>query len=393
MHSTEDAPTPPAEATPPIATILVVDDDRLARQVLKLLLEPEGYHLVFAESGREALQLARPLRPDLVLLDVELPDIQGYEVCRQIRSDPVLDKVPVIMVTALSHRDARIQGIEAGADDFISKPFDHLELLARVRTITRLNRYRRMQEGQRLAHQIEMAATIQELLLPRQLPDLPELEIASRYRPAAQVGGDYYDLIMRGEQLYFVVADVSGHGLAAALFMASGRSALRALLPSTPDVLQLAEAVNHRIVSDAGDSGMFLSAVIGCYDPGDHSLTVVNCGHPEPLLLRTGGAHETIAASSAPLGLMEPLDAEVCRVILAPGDLLAVSTDGAIEAASRSGELFGYARLQSLLASGAGIPLGNVADQVLDGLRRFTGRSTLEDDLTFLLLRRRAPDA
>jgi sigma-B regulation protein RsbU (phosphoserine phosphatase) len=393
MQTTQNALTLSGESEPPRATILVVDDDRLARQLLKLLLEPEGYNLVFAESGTEALQLARPLRPDLVLLDVELPDLQGDEVCRQIRSDPVLEKVPVIMVTALSHRDARIRGIEAGADDFISKPFDHLELLARVRTITRLNRYRRMQEGQRLAQQIEMAAAIQELLLPRQLPDLAELEIVSRYRPAAHVGGDYYDLIMRHERLYFVVADVSGHGLAAALFMASGRSALRALLPSTPDVLRLAEAVNQRIVADAGDSGMFLSAVIGCYDPGDHSVTVVNCGHPEPIVRRANGAHETIAASSAPLGLLEQLDAAVCRVMLAPGDLMAVSTDGAIEAASPSGEQFGYARLQQLLPPGAALPLGNVADLLLDGLHRFTGRSTLADDLTILLLRRRVPNA
>jgi sigma-B regulation protein RsbU (phosphoserine phosphatase) len=374
---------------PSVATILVVDDDCLARQILKLLLESEGYHLVLAESGREALQLAGPLRPDLVLLDVDMPDIQGYDVCRQMRSDPVLAEVPVILVTALSDRDARIHGIEAGADDFISKPFDHVELMARVRTITRLNRYRRVQEGQRLVHQMEMAAAIQQQLLPRQAPDLPELEIVSRYRPAAQVGGDYFDLIMRERQLYFVVADVAGHGFASALFMASGRSALRALLPSTPDVLQLAEAVNHCIVADAGDSGMFLSAVIGCYDPDHHSIAVVNCGHPEPLVLRSSGAHETIPASAAALGLQDQVDGEVCQVVLAPGDLVSVCTDGALEAANPSGELFGYSRLQHALTGSAGTPLELVADQVLDGLCRFTGTSTLEDDLAILLLRRR----
>jgi phosphoserine phosphatase RsbU/P len=393
MCSTVNTFTALAATADSVATILVADDDRMARRMLKLLLGSGGYNLVFAESGQEALSQARALRPDLVLLDVDMPDIHGYEVCRQLRNDPVLAEVPVMMVTALTDREARIRGIEAGADDFISKPFDHVELAARVRTITRLNRYRRVQEGQRLAHQIEMAATVQQLLLPRQAPDLPELEIVSRYRPAGQVGGDYYDLVMRGRQLYFVVADVSGHGLASALFMASARSALRALIPWTRDVLQLADAINHRIVEDAGDSGMFLTGVIGCYDPDDDSVMIVNCGHPEPILRRANGDSETVPATAAPFGLMDQLGAEAVRMFLSPGDVLTLCTDSVIEAARPSGELFGYARLQDVLAGRATGTLETMADAVLDSLRRFTGSAALEDDLTLLLLKRRVSHA
>ncbi len=126
------------------STILIVDDEPSARETLEALLFREGYRLVCAANGAEALQKAAELMPDLILLDVMLPGMDGFEVCRRLRADPRLAEAPVIMVTALDDRDSRLQGIEAGADDFISKPFDRAELRARARSITRLNRYRRL---------------------------------------------------------------------------------------------------------------------------------------------------------------------------------------------------------------------------------------------------------
>jgi DNA-binding NtrC family response regulator len=126
------------------STILIVDDEKIGRDVLKGLLIKQDYDLNFAESGKEALDKARELTPDLILLDIMMPDMDGFEVCQNLRSDPVLAEVPVIMITALDDRKSRLQGIEAGADGFMSKPFDGIELQTRVRTITRLNRYRRL---------------------------------------------------------------------------------------------------------------------------------------------------------------------------------------------------------------------------------------------------------
>jgi two-component system cell cycle response regulator len=126
------------------STILIVDDEPGARDTLEALLLAEGYNLAFACNGAEALKKAQEFTPSLILLDVMMPEMDGFEVCRQLRSMPLLAEVPVIMVTALDDRDSRLQGIEAGADDFISKPFDFGELRARVRTIIRLDRYRRL---------------------------------------------------------------------------------------------------------------------------------------------------------------------------------------------------------------------------------------------------------
>lgn len=126
------------------STVLIVDDQLSAREVLRGLLTGQGYDLVFATNGEEALGKAQEQVPDIVLLDVMMPGMDGFEVCERFRRDPRLAEVPVLLITALDDRDSRLRGIKAGADDFISKPFDQIELRARVQTITQLNRYRRL---------------------------------------------------------------------------------------------------------------------------------------------------------------------------------------------------------------------------------------------------------
>jgi two-component system cell cycle response regulator len=140
------------------STILVVDDTPAGRETLQALLFSDAYDLYFANDGLQALEMANSVRPDLILLDVMMPEINGFEVCRRLRATPDLTHIPVIMVTALDDRMSRLQGIQSGADDFVSKPFDSAELRARVRTITRLNRYRRLvEERERLEWVVENA--------------------------------------------------------------------------------------------------------------------------------------------------------------------------------------------------------------------------------------------
>ena len=129
-----------------MSTVLIVDDDLTARETLVAMLEGERYDLQVAKDGAQALQVLKEIQPDLILLDVMMPGMDGYEVCRRIRSTPELAEVPIILLTALDDRASLLRGIEAGADDFLSKPADRRELTARVRTITRLNRYRTLME-------------------------------------------------------------------------------------------------------------------------------------------------------------------------------------------------------------------------------------------------------
>src|SRR5215216_3491517 len=139
-------------------TILIADDEPIGQETVVALLSPLGYQMICASSGAEALRLANATPPDLILLDVMMPGMDGFEVCRQLRATPSLAEVPIIMLTALDDRDSRLRGLEAGADDFVSKPYDRVELRARVRTITRLNRYRRLvSERTKFAWVVEQA--------------------------------------------------------------------------------------------------------------------------------------------------------------------------------------------------------------------------------------------
>jgi len=125
-------------------TILIVDDEPAGRETLESILEPEGYYLVLAENGYQAIEKAKAVQPDVILLDVMMPGMNGFEVCRHIRNEKELAEVPILFLTALDDRQSLLNGLEAGADDFISKPFDRYELRARLLGITRLNRYRKL---------------------------------------------------------------------------------------------------------------------------------------------------------------------------------------------------------------------------------------------------------
>ncbi|MCD4672823.1 MAG: response regulator [Anaerolineaceae bacterium] len=129
-------------------TILIVDDNPVGLQHLAMILQSPGHELILSSSGGEALEKVKSIQPDLILLDVLMPGMDGFEVCRRLRSDPVLAEVPILIITALDDRESRLKGLNAGADDFITKPIDPDELEARVHTILRLNRYRRLLEKQ-----------------------------------------------------------------------------------------------------------------------------------------------------------------------------------------------------------------------------------------------------
>jgi signal transduction histidine kinase len=146
-----------------MSTVLIVDDDPTARETLVAMLEGENYELQLAKDGIQTLQMLEQLQPDLILLDVMMPGMDGFEVCRRIRATPQLAEVPLILLTALDDRESLLKGIESGADDFISKPADRRELTARVRTITRLNRYRTlMEQRENIRHMAERVVAAQE---------------------------------------------------------------------------------------------------------------------------------------------------------------------------------------------------------------------------------------
>jgi putative two-component system response regulator len=145
------------------STLLVIDDEPIARMTLKALLGNGDYVLAFAENGVEALEMAAQIKPDLILLDVMLPMMDGYEVCRRLRADPLLSEIPVMMISSLEDRESRLRGFDAGAEYFVTKPFDAIELQSQIRTVTQLNRYRHMQEQLEEAYDLTLEGFVRAL--------------------------------------------------------------------------------------------------------------------------------------------------------------------------------------------------------------------------------------
>ena len=229
--------------------ILIVDDDPYSRESAEALLMKEGYNLFFAENGFEAIELSKKHEPDLILLDIMMPQMDGYEACRKIREDKTLAEVPIILVTALDDKDSKITGLEAGADDFISKPYDRLELRTRVKTITRLNRYRVLHDERNekeiikkqrdliatqkkeLTDSIKYAKRIQTALYPQKKfinGILSNYFIF--YKPKNIVSGDFYWLTKKNDIKIIAIADCTGHGVPGAFMTMLGLTFLNEII-------------------------------------------------------------------------------------------------------------------------------------------------------------------
>jgi sigma-B regulation protein RsbU (phosphoserine phosphatase) len=212
--------------------LLVVDDVEMNRDLLSRRLAQQGHSVALAENGRRALEMVRAGDFDLVLLDIMMPEVDGYHVLKEMMDDPVLKHIPVVMISAVTEMDSVVRCIEMGATDYLPKPFNPVLLKARVGATLEKKRLRDKERlwARSLERELEIGREIQKSFLPEELPRVPGWEIAARFQPARQVAGDFYDAFALPEagRIGLVVADVCDKGVGAALFMALFRSLLRA---------------------------------------------------------------------------------------------------------------------------------------------------------------------
>ncbi|MDH2415299.1 SpoIIE family protein phosphatase [Nocardioides sp. CER19] len=316
------------------ATVLVVDDnDDMRNYVAELLADSFG--VVTATDGLEALEVLGKAPVDVVITDVMMPRLDGYGLLSRMKQDPLLAAVPVIMLSARAGEEGMAEGLEAGADDYLVKPFAARELLARVKVQQRLQQLQRVAseaERRTVARELAIADELQHSLLPDVEAHTDALEIATFYRPGVegtQVGGDWYDVInLGGGRTALVIGDVMGRGVRAASVMGQIKAAVRAFarLDLTPG--ELVENLDG-IVQDVAPFGI-VTCVYGIYDDADKSLTYANAGHPPPILLRPDGTAIRLPVDGPPLG-SGYVGFETRRVELPVGGLLTVYTDGLVE--------------------------------------------------------------
>ena len=371
--------------------ILVVDDAPANLQVVRSILK-DDFMIRIATSGAKALDLvkAKP-QPDLILLDVEMPEMDGYEVCGILKATPETREIPVIFLTGKTETDDETKGFEVGAVDYIHKPFSPAVVKARVHTHLVLREAREQLARQLLFinNELEMAREIQLSILPQVIPRIKGLEITARYLPMSSVAGDFYDFIVADEKhVGILVADVSGHGLAAALIASMLQVALAAQCAHASDPARVLAGLHEALRGKFQHH--YVTAVYVFVDMEKKCMSYAGAGHPPLLLWRasTESASELVE-NGLPLGLLPHATYSVGQIQVEPGDKAVLYTDGIVETESPAKQEFGIDLFKGFLQSNHILRADRFADSLLDELSNWSEHPKGQgqrDDITFLTI-------
>ena len=382
------------------ARILVVDDDAISRKILAQLLASAGHESRECEDGAKALQLIHAKPPSLLLLDFDMPGLNGAEVLRRLRSDanPAVAQIPTIMLTGHGSEESEVSCLQAGADDFVTKPINAAVLRARIETQLRLRSMRRQLERQNdelegwrrnLERDLAAARLTQQSLIPQKPPPLPGWQVATCYRPVIQVGGDIYGwLPMKDSRILFWIADGTGHGAAAALLTTLAKLLFHHGSVEHDAPATVMERVNSDFRSIFG-ARSFMTAMCVALDPASGHASVVGAGHPPLLVIRDNGATESIASIAPPLGLIEHPEFTETVIGFEAGDAFLLYTDGLFGSAKDGRRRLTPQRLEKMLdhsAPSAEALLKGILTQVTPD----NAGDALPDDLAALAVRRAA---
>ena len=378
----------PLPLAPP-STILVVDDSATNLQVLVRTLHGSGHRILAARDGVTALDIARRAKPDLILLDVMMPGMDGFEVCRILKSAPETRHTVVIFLSARGEVADKVSGLELGAIDYITKPIQGEEVLARVAAhLSRQHLEQALRQSRdRLDHELASAAHMQRLILPTAMPVHPSVSFAPFYHTSRHAGGDYYDVLsLGGDRFGILVADVSGHGAPAAIVMAM----IRAVVHTYPGVADDPPAVLHHINRHfrfLWETAMYATAVYAVLDARHRTLRLTSAGHPLPLIVRDGEEARALAIDTTMCLLWDELgDVPCVEHRLAAGDRVMFFTDGITDRQSLDGTMFDAERLCAALTRSAPGSPAQIVDAIVNELDRFAGGQEPDDDQTLLVM-------
>jgi sigma-B regulation protein RsbU (phosphoserine phosphatase) len=379
--------------------VLIVDDEPDILDLVELALRSERIEVIAAKNGFEGLEKAKSARPDLILLDLSMPGMDGFEVMEALRADPKTNDIPVIILTARAQITDKLRGLSVGADDYITKPFDLDNLVLRVEALlprTRRSAYSNPLMGhlgewsgeiEQLARHLEMASKIQLGLLPKEAPQLPGISVVAMLQSSLDVSGDFYDFIpLDNGRLGIAIADIRGKGIPAALLMVMVRTVLRIVAREEATPAAVLKRVNDFLAGET-EADLFATIVYGVLDPYERTFAYSNGGHPYPVLANPARPDVTLLQTGGMLiGVFELAEYEHATIRLDSGDLIVLYTDGLTEAESLSGAMFGEERAHALVRQLAALPASDICDTVRLRVTEFCGTTQRTDDLTVVAI-------
>lgn len=390
--------------------ILLAEDERITRRSLQRYLESWGHDVIAAEDGAVAWQQFQQQQFDIVVTDWDMPKLDGRALIERIRGSGASGYVYLIMLTGRAEKADLVVGMEAGADDFLAKPFDRNELRVRLNAGQRIIRLERelaeqnetlSKANERMSRDLRAAADVQQALLPKELPESLGARFAWHFEPCDELGGDILNVLSLFDRYVVVyLLDVSGHGVPAALLSVTLSRVLTARDPSSSFILaestgggpptvrsprDVAERLN-RAFPMAAQGDHFFTLAYAVLDLETHTLQYTVAGHPPPALVRQGRPARHLEGDGFPVGVVDEPEYEEHRLQLEPGDRLLFYSDGVTEAANKAGVMLGDDGFVRLIEASRDRPLDEGLDKCIHDLREWCDATPLADDISVLAL-------
>ncbi len=367
--------------------IVIIDDNANDLAVTRRFLERRGFDVAPAQSGEEGLVLATSIAPDAFVVDYRMPVMDGFEVTRRIKADPNLKTIPVLMLTGSDSAQHVVEGLGAGADEFVTKGSDTEVLLARLRALLRVKNYqdelRRM--NQAMTRDLQIARRVQEALVPEDSFRTDRVDIRAAYIPSATLSGDFYDYFLEDGSLFIFVADVSGHGLPAAILVSLLKSYIHT--EATPEV-SLADfmATLNDFLYSVSLPTQFATAQL--FRINGSRLTYANAAHPAFLLYsREQKRTHVYEEPGNLLGAMPKMTFEEHTLNVSSGDTIFVYTDGLTDMRNEAGEFYPIDRVAAMLEDGRDSDIDTLYQRIHSDVLGFSPIEEFRDDIAFVITR------
>ena len=389
--------------------ILIVDDNDVNRLLLASILEDAGFEYCMAADGDEAVSKAGSEKPDLILLDIMMPGKDGYQACAELKQNPETANIPVIFLSAMGESEDKIKGLQLGGRDYVTKPFNAGELLARVNTqlkikhltenLMQANKELRKKQ-QALDADLRAAAEIQKSLLPTPFSETPGLDLAWQFQPCDAVGGDIFNIFRIDEDHWiFYMLDVSGHGVPAAMITVSVQQQLQpgtgllvkesTIPPPYYRIVPPAEvlsSLDREYPIDRFDKYFTITYMI--LNVAEGRLTYSNAAHPPPILLRQNGEFELLKKGGTIIGMDGIIPFDEGEKILQPGDTIFIYTDGIPEYRNRDGEFYTDERLYDDIRQKKDKSPAEVTREIVETMiNDFGDNNPPQDDISLLAVK------